>query len=134
MTAYRAIVLFTTGAILVLHVLEWRIGFAPASGIGDWAQKLRVPIRLEAFYYLLILPLLFLAAKTLVSRLMLVSAIYHWAGFALVEYGASLRRPAAIPAGAGKCLGICAIAVLDLGEMVLLVCFCNALLASMWTR
>jgi hypothetical protein len=67
MTAYRAIVLFTTGAMLVLHVLEWKIGFAAASGIGDWAQKLRLSIRLEALYYLLVLPLLLLAPNTLVS-------------------------------------------------------------------
>ena len=131
MTAYRAMVLTTTAAMLVLHVLEWRIGFAVASGIGDWTRKLWLPIRLEALYYLLVLPLLLLAANTSISRLMLVSAIYHWAGIALIECVAVLRRPAAFRPGAGKRLWICAIAFLDLGEMVLLVCFCNVLLTSM---
>jgi hypothetical protein len=133
MTAYRAIVLFTTTAMLVLHVLEWKIGFSVATGIGDWAQKLRLPIRLEALYYVLVLPFLLLAANTLVSRLMLVSAIYHWAGLVLVEYGAVPRRPAASRPGAGKRLAIGVIALLDLGEMVLLACFCKAFLSSLRT-
>ncbi|MFN7998483.1 MAG: hypothetical protein U0Q18_32980 [Bryobacteraceae bacterium] len=130
MTAYRAIVLLTTAAMLVLQVLEWRIGFVVASGIGDLAQKLRLPIRLEALYYLLVLPLLLLTANTLVTRLMVVSAIYHCAGLTLVGSGAVPRRGAAFRPGGGKRLGICAIALLDLGEMVLLVCFCKALLNS----
>lgn len=133
MTAYRAMVLITTAVMLVLHVLEWKIGFAVATGVGNWTQELRLPVRLEALYYLLVLPLLLLAANTFIGRLMLVSAIYHWAGLALVEYGAVFRRPASFRPGAGGRRRICAIALLDFGEMVLLVCFCRALFNSMRT-
>ena len=137
MTVYRAAVLFMTAVMLVLHVLEWKTVAAspdlgPCPGAGTWARKLRLALRLEALYYLLVLPLLCIASSTLVGRLLLISAVYHWGGLALIERRDVLCRPAAIgqPSAAGR-LGILAIALLDLGEMVLLACLWRTLFNSL---
>lgn len=137
MTAYRAAVLFMTAAMLVLHVLEWKTVAAvpdlgPCSGVGPSAQKLRLALRLEALYYLLALPFLYIASNTLVGRLMLISAVYHWGGLALIERGGVLCRRVAFgqPSAAGR-VWILAIALLDLGEMVVLTCLWRTLLNSL---
>lgn len=137
MTVYRAAVLFMTAVMLVLHVLEWKtVAAAPAlepcSVAGSWARKLRLALRLEALYYLLVLPLLWTAPNTLVSRLFLISAVYHCGGLALLERSDVLCRPAAIgQASKAERLGIVAIALLDLGEMVLLTCLWRTLFNSL---
>ena len=129
MTVYRATVLFLTAGMLVLHVLEWKTAavlapaLGPCSGGSTWAQKLRPALRSEATYYLLVLPLLGTVSNTLVGRLMLVSAVYHWAGLALIERSGQM--------GAVWRGGILAIALLDLGEMVVLACFCRILFNSL---
>jgi hypothetical protein len=103
MTVYRATVLFMTVGMLVLHVLEWKtaVGLEPAIGPcfggSNWAQKLRLALRLEAMYYVLVLPLLYTASNTLVGQLMSVSAVYHWAGLVLMGAATSYgdERPVA---------------------------------------
>jgi hypothetical protein len=138
MAVYRATILLMTAAMLVLHVFEWRTAaefaaaFGPCPGNWTWFKKLRLALRLEALYYLLVIPLLYTTSNTLVGRLMLGSAVYHWVGLALVERRDALWGLAAgRQSGSAIRIGISAIALLDLGEMVMLTCLWRTLFNSL---
>ena len=86
-------------------------------------HRLRRAIRLEAAYYILILPYVYAAFDTLLGRLLAVAAIYHWGGLAFGEGSGLFDKWAAGTAAAsnGKAvIAMSAVAVLDIAEMALL--------------
>jgi predicted small integral membrane protein len=129
MTAYLAAIFFATLFMLLLHVAEWRTASAMAtllrSGSKPVAEvrRLRRAIRLEAAYYILILPYVYATFDTLLGRLLAVAAIYHWGGLAFGEGSGLFDKWSAGTAAAsnGKTvIAMSAVAVLDIAEMALL--------------
>lgn len=65
MTGYLAAVFLATVFMLMIHVAEWRTALAMATLLHFGskpvaeARRLRRAIRVEAFYYLLVLPYLY---------------------------------------------------------------------------
>lgn len=129
MTGCLAAVFLATVFMLMLHVSEWRTASAMATLLRSGskpvaeAHRLRRAIRVEALYYLLILPYAYSTLNTLPGRLLALAAIYHWGGLAFGEGSGLFNKWAAggdVASGGGKIEAIWAVAVLDIAEMLLL--------------
>lgn len=128
MTTYVAAIFLATLLMLLLHVVEWQTASALAERLRSEsnavaeARRLRWAIRLEALYYLLILPYLHSTLRSLPGRLLAVAAIYHWGGVAFSEGSGLFDKWAVAGAAFGgrKVVAISAIAALDTAEMLLL--------------
>lgn len=140
MTGYLAAVFLATVCMLMLHVNEWRNAYAMALRVRSGSRPvagaywLRRAIRLEALYYFLILPYVYLTSHTLPGRLLAFAALYHWGGLAFGEQSGLFDKWAAGggAASGGRRIGaIWAVAVLDGAEMLLLGWFLWMLLARL---
>ena len=128
MTVYLAAAFLATVLMWILHVAEWRTASAMAALLRSGSKpvvevrRLRWAIRLEAAYYILILPYVYATFDTLLGRLLAVAAIYHWGGLAFGGGSGLFDKWAAGTAAAyGKTvIAMSAVAVLDIAEMVLL--------------
>lgn len=129
MTGYQAAIPLATACMLIVHVDEWRSASAMTARLrfgckpAAEASRLRWEIRLEALYYLLILPYVYSTSGTLLGQLLALAAIYHWGGLALAERSGIFDRWAASGSGSysgGRIGAIWAVAVLDIAEMLLL--------------
>jgi len=129
MTGYLAAVFLATVFMLMIHVAEWRTALAMATLLRFGskpvaeARRLRRAIRVEAFYYLLVLPYLYFTANTMLRALLAFAAVYHWGGLAFGEVSGRFDQWAAsgdVASGGGKIRAIWAVAVLDIAEMLLL--------------
>jgi hypothetical protein len=138
MGLFGAVVLALTAGVVILHLVEWgavpsvleRRGSGPTRDRN--AQRLRLAVCLEALYYLAAVPILFAVSNSLTGRLMIVSAAYHWGGFALLEVSGFWRRKEAGPHWpVARRLVLCSIALLDMAEVMVLASFGRALYASL---
>jgi hypothetical protein len=87
------------------------------------ARRLRRAIRVEAFYYLLVLPYLYFTANTMLRALLVFAAVCHWGGLAFGEVSGRFDQWGAsgdVASGDGKIGAIWAVAVWDIAEMLLL--------------
>lgn len=134
---YRAVILLLTGGMIVLHALEWRAVPFMVEGAGSGAARLRsaqrprLAVRLEVLYYVAASRIPYMVSKILTGRLMMIFAVCHWGGLALLEATGFWRNRSAwaISMGARR-MAAWSIAALDLAEVVVLVSLGRALQAS----
>ena len=140
MSVYLAAIFVATVLMLLLHVAEWRTASTMAallrSGSKPVAEvrRLRRAIRVEALYYLMILPYVYSTSSALPSRLLAVAAIYHWGGLAFGERSGLFEKWASggdAASGGSKIVVTSAIAALDISEMVLLGWLLSILVGSL---
>lgn len=135
MGAYRATILLLTAGMIVLHLLEWLAARnalrASHGGTGDrLVRSLRPALRLEAVYYLVAFPAFCGVPNKWVGHLMMVSAAYHWLGFALFEInGLRRKKETWTPWTRIGRSAMWAIGLLDLAEVVALASLGRALYA-----
>lgn len=139
MGTYRATILLLTAGMIVLHLLEWlavpelRQVLHGGTAANLPAPRLRLALRLEGLYYLVVLPAFYGAPNQLMESLMIVLAAYHWAGLALVEFNGFWRkteRRAQRKAFGRSAMWV--IGVFDLAEVVVLASLCRTLYAFPW--
>ena len=140
MTVYLAAAFLATVLMCMLHLSEWRTASTMAALLRSGSKpvvevrRLHRAIRVEALYYLMILPYAYSTSSALPSRLLAVAAIYHWGGLAFGEGSGLFEKLASggdAASGGSQIAAISAIAALDISEMVLLGWLLSILVGSL---